>query len=674
MRPDPQPGVRDPLAAYMAGAFLVTDKRPIPLVDTRFVVRIDAGLAEVRTTRIFRNAEDKSIEVTITFPVPVHAILFGLSARIGDHRLVARARQRAAARRHYEAAVDNGRTAVLHEEVLKGVHMLSIAHVPPGAEIAVETNWVLPLSVVAGKGRLRIPLTVGDIYGRSPLGEADDLVSGGPQLTGRLSLEAGGQKISLHGRPVDGSEITVPLNRPIDIAVPIWVPRERRATASDRSAFAVTIAPAPASQAAIDLAVLVDHSGSMDAMVSLVPGKVTKHQAVKRALAVAAKTLSAADRLALWEFDNDVGMVGVLTGPRSGRPVDLSAIDRLSDPAGGTEIGRALQHVIGEEPGSDILVITDGKSHALDVTALSRHRRRVSVLLVGEDSLEANVGHLAGLTGGDIFVASGERFDDTMAAAMASLRSGPGLARAGEVQRSGAVIAWRRAPETPDDRDPMNDALVALAVGLEIRDVPEEQAAELAERYGLVTHLTSLVLVDEEGEVQAGLPALRKVLLPGPATECEVLLSAIPRAACSLALEDAAGPPDRMFMFDRRNSRQGAGSPGPNAPRPSFTLVVFAVMLDWTADPAGLADGDEGALVTRRSEDQPRFDELFARLVARESVEALAREIGKSAVQVAILVLACAARQRERTADRLLRQADIKRHLARLQASAAEAF
>jgi hypothetical protein len=38
---------------------------------------------------------------------------------------------------------------------------------------------------------------------------------------------------------------------------------------------------------------------------------------------------------------------------------------------------------------------------------LARRGRRISVVLVGEDSLEANVGHLAALTGGDIFVSAG---------------------------------------------------------------------------------------------------------------------------------------------------------------------------------------------------------------------------------------------------------------------------
>ena len=74
----------------------------------------------------------------------------------------------------------------------------------------------------------------------------------------------------------------------------------------------------------------------------------------------------------------------------------------LSGPAGGTEIGTALAGVTALSQAQDVLLVTDGKSHALDVQALARTGRRFSVVLVGEDSLEANVGHLAALTGGQI--------------------------------------------------------------------------------------------------------------------------------------------------------------------------------------------------------------------------------------------------------------------------------
>ena len=127
----------------------------MPLVATRFDVIIDAGLAIVTTTRTFRNDEPSSIEATLTFPVPVHATLFGLQARIGDRVLTARAKRKEAARADYEAAIDRGKTAVLHEEVLRGVHMLSVGQVPPGVEVAVEFRWAMAATNIDGRCQLR---------------------------------------------------------------------------------------------------------------------------------------------------------------------------------------------------------------------------------------------------------------------------------------------------------------------------------------------------------------------------------------------------------------------------------------------------------------------------------------------------------------------------------------
>src|SRR5258707_4688421 len=98
----------DPLHAFMAGAF--ASAAPMPLLATRLEVVIDAGLAVVTTTRTFRNIESRSIEATLTFPVPVHATLFWLQARIGERVLRARARSKSAARAEYEAAIDSGKT------------------------------------------------------------------------------------------------------------------------------------------------------------------------------------------------------------------------------------------------------------------------------------------------------------------------------------------------------------------------------------------------------------------------------------------------------------------------------------------------------------------------------------------------------------------------------------
>src|SRR5579863_3866401 len=209
----------DPLAAFMAGAFVAGTANPCPLVATRFDVALDAGLAVVAMTRKFRNAEAASIEATITFPVPVHAVLFALEVKVGERLLKARARRKEAAREQYEEALGRGKTAVLHEEVLRGVHMLSVGHIAAGAEVEVRATWAMTLTNLGGRGRLRIPLTVGDIYGRSSLADSDDLIHGGPQQTGTLTLDCRDGTATLIGGSLQDRQAEVALNAPIDIDV-----------------------------------------------------------------------------------------------------------------------------------------------------------------------------------------------------------------------------------------------------------------------------------------------------------------------------------------------------------------------------------------------------------------------------------------------------------------------
>ncbi len=119
---------------------------PMPLLRTNTDVVIRSGLATVRTVRSFRNAEDAPIEAVMTFPVGFDAVLCGLVATIGGRRLVAVAREQVVARETYEAGLDEGRLSILHEELLRGIHMLSVGAIPPGAEVAVELEQVVPLS------------------------------------------------------------------------------------------------------------------------------------------------------------------------------------------------------------------------------------------------------------------------------------------------------------------------------------------------------------------------------------------------------------------------------------------------------------------------------------------------------------------------------------------------
>jgi hypothetical protein len=595
----PMPATIDPLSAFIAGA---SDGRgrPIPLASTRFDVEIEGGLATVVTKRVFRNDETGSIEATITFPVPVHAVLFDLEARIDGRVVKARAQRRSQAREVYEEAIECGKAAVLHEEVLRGVHMLSVAHLGPGKEIEVTTAWAAALSFAGDQWQLRIPLTVGDIYGRSGLPDSDDLLTGAPVQSADLSVHCANGVAAVRGAKLEEGRTRVPLNAPIDLAVTNAAVQELCGVAADGREAVLRISPHQAGCRAMNVAVLVDHSSSMDEVCSGRTGRVAKHEAVIIGLRTVAQRLGENDIVDLWEFDDRLAHVGSSHGasPKEGghssdgRPGLLSLIARLTHPRGGTEIGGALAGTIAGSGAPDILLITDGKSHALDVHELARKGRRITVVLVGEDSLEANVGHLAALSGGDIFVAAGDDIADALAAAIGSLRApceGPGPVGASleriRVVRGNAVLEAEWRPATAPSSDaPRRRCAAVMAASLALPVLDEERAAILAEAEGLVTHLTSLVLVDEEGEVQEGIPATRKIALPATYI-----------AACA-APESALRFLQRDGFCEEAPSFAGRAAYRRHDPEAGVRFALPKLTIDWDISPNVLFAGDLSAL------------------------------------------------------------------------------
>jgi len=253
----------DPLSAFLRNA-RPHDKVPVPLQSTVFDIVIEAGLAVVLTTRLFRNGEEKTIEATLTFPVPVHAALFSLEVRIGERRLLATATAKETAREAYEEGIEEGKTSILHEELMRGIHMLSVGNIPPGEEIEVKTIWAMPLMMAAGEGHLRIPTTVGQIYGHSPLADGDDFSWGHYVPLADITVKSPGASVKIAGRAVGAETIQVRMNQPIDLAVGKWEPMPLISQAADGSRIELQFRPAEASSTALNLAIMVDHSGSMD--------------------------------------------------------------------------------------------------------------------------------------------------------------------------------------------------------------------------------------------------------------------------------------------------------------------------------------------------------------------------------------------------------------------------
>ncbi|MCW6509230.1 VIT domain-containing protein [Lichenifustis flavocetrariae] len=342
----------DSLSRFRDGVVRKGSGLPIPLTATRFHVNLQGHVAAVETWRTFRNGESESIEATLTMPMPVRAVLYHLDATVDGRTLNGICQPREAARQTYEDAIDEGRLAVLHEEVLRGIHQLSLAHLAPGAEVVIRARWAA-LLVPNGPRRvmLRIPLTVGDVYGRSPLRASDRLSNGGPNGMAPLSISAGDKTVWLGETALQAGEIEVPLNRPIDLSMEAPSRSNSAGRAADGRSIALSIVAEPESDHAIAAAILVDRSGSMAERCSA-DAATTKHGSVVAGLRSVSGLLRSADRIDLFEFNQACQALGKAT--TAGGFEEL--LWHLGGPEGGTEISGALQEAIDRSPAMDVLI------------------------------------------------------------------------------------------------------------------------------------------------------------------------------------------------------------------------------------------------------------------------------------------------------------------------------
>ena len=182
---------------------------------------------------------------------------------------------------------------------------------------------------------LRIPTTVGALYGTSPLLPADDLVTGpGALTTATVVATADAGRVLLDGIGPMAGEALVPLDRPIVLRVEDAFFGERKGVDASGRPVRIALRRAGSGEAALDCAILFDRSGSTGGRAG-VDGR-TVWDAMKAGLAETAARLRPEDRVSLWQFDSSCEQLGEGRGPR-----ELAAlVYRIGAPKGGTNSGR----------------------------------------------------------------------------------------------------------------------------------------------------------------------------------------------------------------------------------------------------------------------------------------------------------------------------------------------
>jgi Ca-activated chloride channel family protein len=172
-------GSQDPSAdKTLSPYFFVRSDDPaldrLPLKATSADVSISGVIADVRVSQVYRNEGKKALEAIYIFPASTRAAVYGMKMTIGERTIKAKINKREDARREYEQALQQGRSASLLEQQRPNVFQMNVGNIMPGDEIKVELKYTELLVPTDGVYEFAYPTVVGPRYSNQPAQGAPD--------------------------------------------------------------------------------------------------------------------------------------------------------------------------------------------------------------------------------------------------------------------------------------------------------------------------------------------------------------------------------------------------------------------------------------------------------------------------------------------------------------------
>jgi Ca-activated chloride channel family protein len=113
----------------------------LPLKSTSAVANISGVIADVVVTQVYKNEGKKALEAIYVFPASTRAAVYGMKMVIGKRVIEAKIKKRDEARKDYEDAKKQGKSASLLEQQRPNVFQMNVANIMPGDEIRVELKY-----------------------------------------------------------------------------------------------------------------------------------------------------------------------------------------------------------------------------------------------------------------------------------------------------------------------------------------------------------------------------------------------------------------------------------------------------------------------------------------------------------------------------------------------------
>jgi Ca-activated chloride channel family protein len=110
----------------------------LPLKSTRADVNVSGVIAQVKVTQVYKNEGKTKLEAIYVFPASTRAAVYAMKMTIGERVIEAKINEREQARKDYEKALSEGKTASLLEQQRPNVFQMNVGNILPGDVIKVE--------------------------------------------------------------------------------------------------------------------------------------------------------------------------------------------------------------------------------------------------------------------------------------------------------------------------------------------------------------------------------------------------------------------------------------------------------------------------------------------------------------------------------------------------------
>ncbi|MEM9803172.1 MAG: VIT and VWA domain-containing protein, partial [Planctomycetota bacterium] len=401
MTPVTHPSPTD--ATSHPGAVLVTPEgRALPLVRVSVDAHAAGGLGRTVLEQTFRNDGAEPLRVSYRLPLPAEAAVSGFAFELDGRRTIGEVKAKEDARRAFEQAVLEGRTAALLDEERSTLFEQELGNVPAGAEVVVSITIDALLAWLPSSGawEWRIPTVVAPRYDSAPPEKAyleiadralavdvalelriEDALAADPASPSHAISVARDEAASRVGFDPGVSarlDRDIVVRWPVAEKAPVTSLRVERPTRDharhDASFGLVTVVP-PAETTADevvtrDLIVLLDTSGSM------------RGGPLKQSVRVASRlveSLGDGDRLELIEFSQEPRRwrEGAVRATAEERASALDWLARLRS-GGGTEMRTGIVEALAPlspESQRQVVIVSDGLiTFEADVLAEVRDR------------------------------------------------------------------------------------------------------------------------------------------------------------------------------------------------------------------------------------------------------------------------------------------------------------